>query len=408
VQGIHVTSSSEALAEQQALPALLQIMAVVFVAFLVIGLGMPVLPLHVHDRLGLGTFVVGLVAGSQFAVALVSRPSAGHYSDNKGPKRGVVTGLVVAAMAGLLYLSSLLFIGSPGISVAVLLLGRTLLGGAESFIITAAVSWGLSIASPRSTGKVIAWVGAAMFAAFAIGAPIGSLLYARYGFWSVAVATILAPAATLLLVAPLASVAPIPGVRSHFAKVARAVWVPGFASALSSVGFGALTAFITLLFANRGWEHGWLAYSAFAAAFILARLFFGHLPDKLGGARVAVVCSLIEAAGQVLIWMAPTPELALAGAVLTGFGYSLVYPGLGIEAVRRAPPQSRGLAMGAYTAFLDLALGFGTPVLGLIAGWTELNFVFLAGGIAALGTTSMALRLGFSAHAHQPPNRSLI
>jgi quercetin dioxygenase-like cupin family protein len=28
---------------------------------------MPVLPLHVHQGLGLGTFVVGLVAGSQFA-----------------------------------------------------------------------------------------------------------------------------------------------------------------------------------------------------------------------------------------------------------------------------------------------------------------------------------------------------
>ena len=42
-------------------------------AFLVIGLALPVLPLHVHQGLGLGTFVVGLVAGSQFAASLVSR-----------------------------------------------------------------------------------------------------------------------------------------------------------------------------------------------------------------------------------------------------------------------------------------------------------------------------------------------
>jgi MFS family permease len=232
-----------------------------------------------------------------------------------------------------------------------------------------------------------------MFAAFAIGAPIGSELYSRYGLWSIATATMLAPLATLLLVAPLAAIPPLQGVRPNFLKVAGAVWVPGFASALSSVGFGALTAFITLLFATRGWERGWLGYSAFAASFILTRLFFGHLPDKLGGAKVAVVCSLTEAVGLGFIGIAPGPELALAGAVLTGFGYSLVYPGLGIEAVRSAPPESRGLAMGAYTAFLDLALGFGTPVLGLIAGWTELNYVFLASGIAALGAALMALRL---------------
>jgi MFS family permease len=97
------------------------------------------------------------------------------------------------------------------------------------------------------------------------------------------------------------------------------------------------------------------------------RLIFGHLPDKIGGARVALVCVLIEAVGQALIWLAPSSTMALIGASVTGLGYSLVYPGFGVEAVRHAPPQSRGLAMGAYTAFLDLALGLANPMLGLVA-----------------------------------------
>jgi len=156
---------------------LLPIMGVVFVAFVVIGAAMPVLPLHVHDGLGLGTFVVGLVAGSQFAASLILRPWAGGYSDSRGAKRGVVVGLLAAAASGLLYLLSLGFSGAPLASVAILLLGRALLGGAESSIITAAVSWGLALVDPRSTGKVIAWVGSAMFAAFAVGAPAGSPLY---------------------------------------------------------------------------------------------------------------------------------------------------------------------------------------------------------------------------------------
>src|SRR5947209_16884733 len=61
--------------------ALLPIMTVVFIAYLVIGIALPVLPLHVHQGLGLGTFVVGLVAGSQFAAALMTRPWAGHLVD---------------------------------------------------------------------------------------------------------------------------------------------------------------------------------------------------------------------------------------------------------------------------------------------------------------------------------------
>jgi MFS family permease len=372
---------------------LLPIMAVVFVAFLIIGIAMPVLPLHVHQGLGLSTFVVGLVAGSQFAASLISRPWAGHYADSNGAKRAVVTGLLVAVASGLLYLLSLRFVDRPQVSVTILLLGRALLGGGESIIITGAVSWGLAVVSPQNTGKVIAWVGAAMFAAFAMGAPAGSALYAEYGFVAIAVATAVAPLGTLLMVAPLRSVAPLPSTRPAFAQVAGAVWVPGLGSALSSIGFGAITAFIMLLFADRGWGQGWLAYTAFATAFISVRLIFGHLTDRIGGAKVALVCVLIEAAGLALIWSAPRPELAFIGAVLSGFGYSLVYPGLGVEAVRRAPPQSRGLAMGAYTACLDLSLGFGTPALGLIAAEAGLGAVFLASAVAALGAAVVAILL---------------
>jgi hypothetical protein len=49
--------------------------------------------------------------------------------------------------------------------------------------------------------------------------------------------------------------------------------------------------------------------------------------------------------------------------------------------------------MGAYTAFLDVALGFGTPALGLIASGAGLGAAFLASALASLGAASVALRL---------------
>lgn len=369
---------------------LLPIMGVVFVAFLVIGAAMPVLPLHVHDGLGFGTFMVGLVAGSQFAASLISRPWAGHFSDARGAKRGVVVGLMAATAAGVLYLLSFSFSGSPLVSIAMLLLGRALLGGAESFIITAAVSWGLALAHSRDTGKVIAWVGSAMFAAFAIGAPVGSALYATRGFAAISLATTLAPLAVLPLVTLLPGVAPVNHARASFVEVIGAVWVPGLGSALGAVGFGAVTTFVALLFATRGWANGWSAYTAYAVAFIRARAFFSHLPDKIGGAKVALVCAVIEAAGQALIWLAVRPEMALAGAALTGFGFSLVYPGFGVEAVRRVSAKSRGLAMGAYTAFLDLAQGLASPALGLIATGARLNALFLVSSATVLCASLVA------------------
>jgi MFS family permease len=382
-----------ATSEKRPVRALLPIMAVVLIAFLVIGLALPVLPLHVHQGLGLSTFVVGLVTGSQFAASLISRVWSGHYADSRGAKRAVVAGLVTAAVAGLLYLLSLRFVGAPWVSVTILLLGRALLGGAESFIITGAVTWGLALVGPQSAGRVIAWIGMAMFAALALGAPLGTTLYAVGGFAAVAVATTLVPLVTVLLIAPLSLVPPQGGARPAVMKVASAVWMPGLGSALSSIGFGAMIAFSSLLSAERGWSPVWLVFSAFAVSLVVARVVLGHMPDMLGGAKVALVCVLIEAAGLALIWLAPGRALAAGGAALTGLGYSLVYPGLGVEAVRRAPPQSRGLAMGAYTAFLDVALGFGSPALGLIAGWAGLGSVFLASTLIVLCAAAIAARL---------------
>src|SRR6516162_9508419 len=107
--------------QDRSIAALLPIMGVVSVAFLVIGFALPVLPLHVHQDLGLSTFVVGLVAGSQFAASLISRIWAGRYADSRGAKRAVVVGLLTAVVGGLLYLISLRFVGAPWLSAMILL-----------------------------------------------------------------------------------------------------------------------------------------------------------------------------------------------------------------------------------------------------------------------------------------------
>ena len=198
-----------------------------------------------------------------------------------------------------------------------------------------------------------------------------------------------AAAATLAFVAPLRRAASTARGQAGVMKVMAVVWVPGVASALSSIGFGAITAFSALLFVTRGWA-AWPGFSAFAAAFILTRVVLGHVADRFGGARVALVCAMIEAAGLGLMSLSPWFAPALIGAALTGAGYSLVYPGFGVEAVRRAPAQSRGLAMGAYTTFLDVALGFGTPALGLLAQLAGLGTVFVASMLAAVTAAGIA------------------
>ena len=64
-----------------------------------------------------------------------------------------------------------------------------------------------------------------------------------------------------------------------------------------------------------------------------------------------------------------------------------------VEAARRAPPQSRGVAMGAYVAFLDVSLGITGPAAGALAGRWGVGSVYLAGAAAVALALSVAIAL---------------
>lgn len=373
--------------------ALLPIITGVFVVYLVIGFALPAIPLHVHKTLGLGTFAVGCVAGTQFTASLISRIWSGNYADRNGGKKGMITGLVIATISGIFYLLSLTLVRKAIISVIILLIGRAVLGVAESFIISGALVWGMSIAGKANTGKIMAYVGTAMYVAFAVGAPAGTTIFSILGFSGIAWGTAIVPLLALLIIIPRSAGITVTPPKVSIPKVVKAVWLPGLGLAFSSLGFGAVTTFIILFFEKHGWENGWLALTLFATAFVIIRLSLGHLSDKLGGAKVALIFAIIEIVGLLLIGFASHPITAFAGATITGLGYSLVFPGLGVEAVKKAPEESKGLATGVYTAFLDLALGIANPLLGILADARNINLVFTVSGLIVICTIGIAIKL---------------
>jgi MFS family permease len=359
---------------------------VVFVTFALTGAALPTLPLHLQNGLGQSTFVVGLIAGTQFFAALVSRVWAGSYSDSKGPKSAVIVGLCMAVAAGALYVFSLILLDTPVPSVMVLALGRAFLGGAECFVIVGAVSWSLRLAGAAQTGKAIAQMGTVLYVGLALGAPIGSLLFEKFGFQAIGLGTLISPILALLAILPLPALVPEPIKSGSFWVVLRSVWLPGLGLSFASLGYGAMMSFSVLLFVERLWQPAWLAFTIFAVAFIIVRLGFGNLADRFGGARITQIFAVIQLLGLAIMAFSPWLMLGLIGAALTGVGYSLVYPALGLEAVNRAPVASMGLAIGMFTAFLELTLAMTSPLLGLLASWTNLGSVFIVSAVSAAGT----------------------
>ncbi|MCG5242429.1 MFS transporter [Azospirillum doebereinerae] len=366
------------------LPRLLPFVAAVFLGFLAIGLPLSVLPLHVHDALGFGAVLVGVVVGLQSVATVLTRRHAGILSDTRGPKRAVLTGLAASALAGVCYGLSLLMPGGSIGALAAILCGRVVLGFGESLFMTGALSWAIATVGPRNAGKVMSWNGIAMYSAIAAGAPAGLAIQEAGGFGALALAASLAPLAGLAVAAMVPAV-PVPGgVRMPFTAVIGLVLRPGLGLALGSAGFAVLATFAPLLFAARGWDGAGLALTAFGVAYIAVRLVAGGLPDRLGGKRVAAGSLAVEAVGHLIVWQASSPTMAVAGAAVIGLGFSLVLPALGVEAVKRVPAQNRGVALAAFVAFFDLSIAFGAPVAGGLVGSWGYPAVFLAAAGAAL------------------------
>lgn len=377
-------------------------MATVFAGLFATGMALPVLPRHVHDGLGQGTVMVGLVMGCQYAASLFARARAGSLADARGPRLGALTGFACSFGVALLYLASVPFTSSPSLAMAFVIAGRLLTGVAESFVVTSTMAWALVRLGPAHAGKVIGWIGMAVFASLGFSAPVGTAIHTAFGFGGLAVAMAAVAAAGWLGTRRLEGVPASHGQRLPFVQVLGVVKLPGVGLMLCSLGFAMITAFAVLLFAQRGWSGGALALTSMGVGFIAGRLLFGHLPDQAGGAKVALACVIAEAIGLAAIWLAPHPAMAWAGAALTGGAYGLAFQGFGVEAVRRAPAPSRGAAMGAYIIFQDAAMGLAPVLGGLLAAGAGLNAVYVAAAAGSLGSAAVAVMLLRAARAPHP------
>lgn len=352
-----------------------------FATYLSIGLSLAVLPGFVHDTLGLGAMLAGLAISIQYLATLLSRPQVGRMADSLGPKRTVLIGLAMCGVSGALLLLGALLWRHAAVSFGVILLARLALGCAESCVGTGAITWGMGRVGHQHTARVISWNGVATYGGLAAGAPLGVTIVHGFGLAAIGATTLV-----MMLVAwPLARRRPstaLPhGERAPFAAVARHVIPYGVGLALGSIGFGCIATFITLYFAAHGWAGAAASLSVFGAMFVGTRFVFGRAIPWLGGYRVAMISFAVEAVGLWVLWTAGSGVAAATGAAIAGLGFSLIFPALGVEAVRRIPEHSRGAAIGVFSVFLDVAMAVAGPIGGWVAAGMGFSAIY---GFAAL------------------------
>lgn len=364
------------------------------ICYLSIGMPLAILPAYVHLRMGFSATLAGLVISIQYIATFLSRPWAGHISDRAGAKVSVLWGMAALTLSGLFLLAAPMVHRMPWLSMTSLIVSRLVLGVGESLGSTGATLWGITSAGQEYTAKVISFNGIATYGALALGAPLGVVLVQQWGLGLLGMVTITVGAISFVIAMRKAPVPVVPGGKHlPFTDVLWRVTPHGTALALGGVGYSVLATFVTLFYASKHWNGAALCLTAFGLAFITARLLFIQTINRFGGFPVGMVCLVVESLGVLMLWRAWSPWLAFAGAALTGFGFSLVFPALGVEAVLHVPEQNRGTALSVYTVFADVSFFLVGPTAGAIIGEFGYASAFLFALICVLASLGIAIVL---------------
>lgn len=364
-----------------------------FISFVCIGIPLAALPGYVHGELGFSTTVAGIVIGIQYLATLLCRPWSGTIGDTLGAKKTVVLGMLICMASGALLMLSAWLQEWTLASLLVMLVSRILLGFTQSLIGISAISWGITQLGAQNTARMISWNGIAAYGGVGIGAPLGVLLAGQLGLWSLGALTLILSAGGLYLAMRKEAAPIIRGERMPFRQVLWKVTPHGFSLMLGTIGYGTLSAFIALYYAARGWEGAAWCLTAYACAFIGTRMLFPNIINRLGGYCVAIACLAVEACGLLLLWLADSSLLAMIGSAMAGAGLALLYPALGVEAIKRINEASRSAALSTFAMFFDLAIGLAGPVMGVLATWLEIRHIFLLASVCGVGGLLVAAAL---------------
>lgn len=375
----------------------LPLVAAQFSCFVGVGAVLPVLPVHLVDRLQVSGATLGLVLSVYPFAALGGRFVGGVAADRRGRMPTVVVGLVACSVAGFLLLLPL---GAPALAAV-----RILHGLGQAMVAVAAVTWLMDITEPQRRAESLALIGAGVWGGTTLGTLAGALLGS---LWA---AGLFAGAAALLGLPALRWTERPPAVRRPGGRpilMPREALVPGITFGLGSAGYAAVIGFVVLHLNGRD-AGGTVALTVFSATVLIGRFVVVPLVVRYGLVRSLRPALVVTATGLVVLATAPGTAVAVLGAVLVAAGHSALWPALGAVAAGRVPAEKRGATIGSMVAFYDIFVAVSSLLFALLVTgsgvWTGTGRIFLVAAAVVLAAAAFDAVVGRSGRAAEAAAR---
>src|SRR3982074_790363 len=387
------------------------LMITAFVDMLGLAMIIPLLPFYA-TKLGASATTVGVLIAAFSIAHLASAPLWGRFSDRYGRRPALLAGLLVSAVAYVIF--------AYASTLWLLLLSRVVqgLGGGTIGVVQAYVA---DASDPKDRPKSLGWLSAATSFGAAVGPAIGSALihWGRHapGIASAIFCVLISIFAGIYLresreeslssgehevLAETGSGAVWSVISRPKEPAQRLIWI--YAIAIGAF-YGTVPTLPLILAhrlpiteANVGF---FVMYLGGMGVFVRAGI-LGRMIEWLGEARLTRLGLVLLAAGLALIASVLSFVTLLVALTLMPLGTAFVFPCVTAMLSRVVPSRNRGLYMGVQHTFGGVSRVLFPLAAGVAMDHLGLGFPFVIAGVLVLSTLLLTTSMEASAASRAP------
>lgn len=347
------------------------------------------------DSLDLSTSFTGFIGIPYAILAIVSRIISGYYADNRGRRFVMVIGCLIFAASSLVF--------GYIRSAFILLVVRSLQGAGYAFSFTGATAANIDVTPPgrEKEGVGIFWVPLAI--AIAISGEI-VLLLSSDGSYSLVFLTagiILAAGVVFALLCNYEKKNPVAGGTSgaddadKYKGISKLIEPRALKAAsimlMYAIGISSITAFIMLFAATREYQNTGLFFTVAAVFMFVGNLASSALHKKLGA--VATLCTSFALFAVLITATALIANEAVFLVTGAAYGYvqGIASPVLCSLVMEGLPADRRGAGSSTLYMMLDIGVGIGSFIWGIVIKLSGYTAVYCGAGLCAVAAIVLTM-----------------
>jgi len=331
------------------------------------------LPIYVSSVLHAPHSIVGLVLSAYAIAAILIRPFTGFGLDYFGRKTIFIASLLVYGLIFNMYVFAS--------TVMIILFLRFAHGLAWGLTTTSNTTLAGDIIPGEKRGEGFGLFGVSTTIGMALGPPIGTFILLHSGYNAMFIAGSLISLISMILAGLIKypAYSPLPENRQFRWKnlFETSTVIPSVNLLVIGLSYGGLLSFIALYGKEIGIENPSGFFLVFALGIITSRFSAGKAVDRNGPRLVIMFCLSLLIIGYPLLALVKNAWGFYTAALIIGFGNGVVWPTFQAMVNNIVPSNRRGAANSTLFIAMDLGMGLGMMIAGLISQKYGISRAFL-------------------------------